>query len=98
LVCQALGFEFSLLLPAMIALIFLFQTISPGMALLDLGIRGNLALWLLGPMAINPLSPLSAALALWAMNLALPALVGSLWILQAGRSRPKSADQGQSVH
>jgi hypothetical protein len=81
LICMALGFEPSVYLLAGIVLIFLFQTLSPGMALIDLGIRGNLALWLLGPFAPNPVLPLSAALLLWMMNLVFPALTGAIWQL-----------------
>lgn len=94
LICSALGMQFSLALSFSIAAIFFFQTLSPGLALADLGIRGNLALLFLGPFCPHPIIPLAAALLIWVMNLVIPSLVGGLLIF-SNRHRARIEYQGQ---
>lgn len=69
-----------------VTLIFLIQTIIPSLAILELGIRSNIALFLL--MSYSGFEPeiFAAATLLWFINLLVPALVGYLFILPLGRS------------
>ncbi|MEX2590699.1 MAG: hypothetical protein WD334_10895, partial [Chitinophagales bacterium] len=64
-----------------VALIFLVQTLIPSLALLELGIRGNIALFFLS--AYSGMEPeiLSAASLIWLINLLIPAFVGYGFIL-----------------
>lgn len=60
----------------LIGSIFFVQTIVPSVAVAELGIRGNLALYFLGFVTTAPAAILWAACTLWVLNLALPALAG----------------------
>jgi len=62
--------------------IFLFQTIVPTFAVTELGIRGGIALSLLGALSLNKLGILSASFGLWFLNLMLPALIGLIFIFR----------------
>jgi len=58
--------------------IFFVQTALPTIALLDLGIRGNVALYFLQPYTENAIGILAATFGLWLINLILPGIVGGL--------------------
>ena len=58
------------------------QTFSPLMPLLDISYRGGTALYVFGAVSENNLAILSAVTTVWFLNLALPAVVGYLFILQ----------------
>ena len=66
----------------MIPMIFLVMAIIPSIALAELGIREALALSFLGQVSDNHLGIVSATFFLWLINLAIPAGIGSLLILQ----------------
>ncbi len=66
---------------AMICSIFLVQTIIPSVAIVELGIRGNVALFFLTPFSENEIGIVSAAWALWLINLVIPAILGMILIL-----------------
>lgn len=68
--------------------IFFVQTIVPSIAVAELGIRGNLALYFIGYATTSQVAILSAALSLWAFNLALPALLGLAVVLVWGNLNP----------
>ncbi len=63
---------------ALIATIFLFQSAIPSIAIFDLGIRGNLALFVFtGFVGTNELQQVvAAAFCLWLINLVIPAILG----------------------
>lgn len=65
----------------MITGIFFIQTIVPSIAIVELGIRGNVALFFWTFVGANTLSILSATFVLWLINLVLPALLGMLVLL-----------------
>jgi len=73
-----------------IAIIFFIMTIIPTIALTELGIRGTVAIYLFGVYfsrihAMNEsvsIGVLSASTLLWIINLALPALVGSVLLFR----------------
>lgn len=71
-----------------IAVIFFIMTAIPTFALAELGIRSTVALWVLGGMlaqygqdpSLSTLSIVSAASALWVVNLGFPALLGGVFV------------------
>lgn len=71
-----------------ISCIFLFMTIIPTVALSELGLRGSVSLFMISlvmPGSFSDsqaLAVISAATLLWIINLALPALIGSVFVLQ----------------
>jgi hypothetical protein len=60
----------------------LLQSFSPAVALLDLGVRGNIALWVFTAFSLMNNSVLAAVFLVWFINLCFPALVGYFFILQ----------------
>lgn len=65
---------------SIVSAIFLVQTIIPSIAAFDLGIRGNVALFMLNTYSVEPASIVAAAFSLWAVNLVLAALIGYLFL------------------
>jgi hypothetical protein len=72
----------------LIAVIYLFMTLVPTVALVDLGIRGSVSLYILG-MYFKQYAPgypdpeiaiLAASTALWMINLILPAILGTFFV------------------
>lgn len=81
LLLWAFGIEISVLSGlSVVSAIFLIQTIVPSIAAFDLGIRGNVALFMLGTYSSEPASIVAAAFSLWALNLVLAALIGYLFL------------------
>lgn len=66
---------------ALIATMFLLQSIVPSIAIIDLGIRGNLALFVFTGFTLALNQVVAAAFCLWFINLVLPALLGYLAIV-----------------
>jgi hypothetical protein len=60
------------------ALFFWAMAVIPSVALAELGLRGQVSLFLFGAFSQNTIGILGGALALWGINLVLPALAGSL--------------------
>lgn len=83
-----------------IAVIFFVMTIIPTVAITELGIRGSVSLFLIGMYFGGPeLTPPSVALgivaastALWIINLAIPALIGAVFVFSLKFFR-KSANE-----
>ncbi len=67
---------------APIGWMLLLQSFSPAVALLDLGVRGNIALWVFTAFSLMNNSVLAAVFLVWFINLCFPALVGYFFILQ----------------
>jgi len=63
-----------------IALIFFIQALVPTLALTEFAIRGSVALIVVAPFIQNDEAVLMASFALWLINLAVPAAIGSLMI------------------
>lgn len=63
-----------------ISLIYLLTSVVPIFSIFEFGVRGSLAIAVLGIYSPNFLALFSASLALWIINLALPAMVGALFI------------------
>ncbi len=90
LVFDAFGID-SLPLPVLagwIAILLMLYSVAPVMPLLDPAVRSGMALWLFGPVSVNPLALAAATGTVWLMNVALPALVGLyfLWTSPAYES------------
>lgn len=66
-----------------IALIYLAQSVLPGFAITELGIRGSVAIFFFGYLTSGPGAVLLAAFSLWLINIILPALTGTYFIIKA---------------
>jgi len=64
-----------------ISILFLMLAIVPSFAVADLGIRGKLSTGLLTFYSSNTLGIIGATFGIWFINLFIPALLGSLFIL-----------------
>jgi hypothetical protein len=62
-------------------IMFLAMAVVPTIALAELGLRGKLAVLLFGVASTNTLGIVLAASGIWLINLVVPALAGSLFIL-----------------
>ena len=66
---------------AVMNVVFLAIAVIPSIALLEVGLRGEISLRLMGLFSANLLGISFASVTVWCMNLILPAIVGSLLIL-----------------
>lgn len=64
----------------LISMCFFALTVIPTITLAELGIRGSVAIYFIGILSHNDLGILTASMSLWAINLAIPALIGSYFI------------------
>ncbi|MBX3103179.1 MAG: flippase-like domain-containing protein [Bacteroidetes bacterium] len=72
---------------ALVAVVYLLKSIVPGIALAELGVRETIAIWVFG-WALAPAIPVfNATLALFAINLLLPAILGLAPVLRVLWSR-----------
>lgn len=79
LILYCLGAELNFLfLFKTISIMLLIQTIIPSFALIDIGIRGNVLLFLLSDYIDNQLIIVVSVLLVWILNLVLPAIIGYL--------------------
>jgi hypothetical protein len=64
-----------------IALVFLIMAIVPTFAIAELGIRGKVSVAIVGLYTTNVLALIAGTAGMWLLNLVLPALAGSLFLL-----------------
>jgi len=64
-----------------ITIMFLALAVVPTIALAELGVRGRISIFLFGMYSTNTLGIIFTASAIWLINLVVPALAGSLFIL-----------------
>lgn len=64
-----------------IAVMFLSLAIIPTVALAELGVRGKISIFLFSAFSANTLGIVLTATTIWLINLVLPALAGSLFVL-----------------
>lgn len=78
--------------PQLIALwlVFFFQLMSKSIPMIDFAIRGNLALFILGPHCGNEIGLIFATYALWVINLIIPSIIALLW-LSFGKQQKREA-------
>ena len=60
---------------------YFMASIVPGLGIFDWVIKGSVAVWLLGSIALNELTIMSVATIMWNLNFAIPALMGSIFVL-----------------
>lgn len=68
-------------LVASVGFCFLLLSIVPNFAIAELGVRGLVAIWIVGLFSANKTGILLATLTIWLVNLILPAVVGALLLL-----------------
>lgn len=61
--------------------LFLMLAIVPTIPIADLGVRGEISIQLFGLLTKNAIGVVTAAASIWVINLIIPALAGSLFIL-----------------
>jgi hypothetical protein len=66
---------------SLVSLLFLFLACIPTLVFAELGIRGQLSVFIFGYISTNTVGLVAAALTIWLLNLILPALAGSLLLL-----------------
>ncbi len=74
----------------MIAMTYLVITIVPSITLIELGIRGAAATYFFSKITLDILPVLNAVFSLWIINLAIPALVGALFMLNFRLGKTKT--------
>ena len=79
LLLQVFGVNINII-PAFISIGLIFLTMSaiPTVTLAEIGIRGSVAIYFLGMFSDEIVGIVSTSIMLWIINLAIPALVGSL--------------------
>ncbi len=65
-----------------ISLLYLFSTLIPTTTLLELGIKGSLAIFFIGLFSNNLLHILLTAMTLWVINLVIPSIIGSIFFIK----------------
>lgn len=82
------GFDFGLLEGLMWSIaLFGFLSLVPTVFITEIGVRGGVALWLLGDFAAHSWQVLLPSYLLWTLNVLFPAFIGwvSMWFLNRGR-------------
>lgn len=65
----------------LICVMFLVLAVVPSIPIAELGVRGNASLQLFGLLSTNTIGIIATAAGIWSINLILPSLAGSLFIL-----------------
>jgi len=73
-----------------IALTYLFLFAIPSFALAEIGIRVSLAVFFIGFFSPNKLAILMASISLWIINLAIPAIIGSFYVMKISKKKTES--------
>jgi hypothetical protein len=74
---------------AAIGLTYLFTSIVPTFAASEVGVRVGFSIWFIGMLSDNEAGIAAASLALWVLNLAIPAVVAA-WFPWSIRSKIRS--------
>jgi hypothetical protein len=70
-----------------ISLTFLVVAVVPTVALTEIGVRGSAAVYFIGMYSSGSFGILTASFTLWLINIILPALIGSVFVLQIKLNR-----------
>jgi len=70
-----------------IALNYLFLFAIPSFALVEIGIRVSFAVFFIGIYSTNNFAILMASISLWIINLAIPAIIGSLYVIKVSKKK-----------
>ena len=68
-----------------ISLTYLFLFAIPSFAFAEIGIRVSLAVFFIGMFSSNNIAILLSSISLWLINLAIPAIIGSLYVIQVSK-------------
>ncbi len=84
----------------MLFLIYVCLALIPTITIAELGVRGELGVWLLGLISTNKVAILAATLGIWLVNLLIPAILGSILlpgikVLNEGKEVPIPSKQKQ---
>jgi hypothetical protein len=83
LVLNLMGVDFGIISGFLhIAVTYFFMTILPTLSLFELGVRTSISLEVIGLISYNNSGIIAASLAIWIINLAIPAIFGSLYLLK----------------
>ena len=66
---------------------YLLSSIIPSLAIFDVVVKGSMALYLFGIVGVNDLTVLSIITLMWILNFAIPALVGSFFVIRLKSSK-----------
>jgi hypothetical protein len=66
---------------SVVSVLFLILAVVPSIALIEIGLRGEVSLQLMGMFTANTLGVSLASVSIWFINLVLPAIVGSILFL-----------------
>ena len=72
-----------------VMLFFFFITITPTITIAEIGVRGSVAIFVLGLFSSNDIAILSSTTLLWLINLIIPAIIGSFFIFSLKFFRSK---------
>jgi hypothetical protein len=84
------GIPITFTLVAMVCIIFFVQAVIPTVAITEFAFRGSVAILVTAPFLTADNEIIIASFALWIINLALPAAIGSLMILYTKIQNPSS--------
>jgi len=65
-----------------VALMYFVMLLIPVVTLSEIGIRGSVSLFFFGLFSQNPVGIVAASLLIWLINIAIPAIIGSLFVLK----------------
>jgi hypothetical protein len=77
---------------ALVGVLFLVLAIVPTIALAEMGVRGKVSLLLFGLVSTNSIGIIATAGGIWLINLILPAIGGTLFILGLRLFRKNSSN------
>lgn len=66
----------------LITVVYLVLAVVPTIALAELGLRGKVSLELFGLVSVNNIGIITATVGIWTVNLIIPAVIGSLFVLR----------------
>ncbi len=66
----------------LLSVVFLILAVVPTIALAEIGLRGKISLELFGMFSNNHIGIIAVSAGIWAINLVIPAIAGSLLILR----------------
>lgn len=79
---------------AAVAVSLLLQSIAPALPLLDIAVRSGIALLVFGMISENTLGIVVSTIVIWMLNLATPAMLGSIWMLHDSYSKTRKYLKG----
>jgi hypothetical protein len=68
---------------------YFFASIIPSLSLFDWVIKGSVAVWLFGLVQVNEVTILTITMVMWILNFAIPALLGSVFVLNFNFDKEK---------